>query len=283
MSLSAQHPGPLLHSGKVPPPERRRAVTETLKDYPGHFATEDAARHFLMQIILPPSGRWAFISTGKNASSSVLRFLFRAEFGTDLTASYDSALDINPAAVVHQLAEHDVFSRATLLGLSARRICEARDIARLCVVREPGARARSAFRYLCRSDAEARAWFLGDRLRMDAAGFDWRTMPGTLEGYRRFLHYIEAEIARVGAGEVNGHWRPQVDFICPEVFRPTLTGRMEALPAFFAELAARLDVAPPEVIPWENRQDATPDLAQDAEARRLVERIFARDFEVFGY
>lgn len=260
-------------------------MRRTQAAWPDRFPDTDAARRWLAQVILPPSRRWAFVSTGKNASSSTLRFLFEAEFGTRLTTRYAPERDINPSAVVHALADSEVFARALHQGLDAGEIAALPGCERICVARNPHDRLASAFAYLCRSQTEEKAWFLGPRLRLDAAGFDWETMPGTAEGFRLFLRHVRAEMERLGPMGLDAHWRPQADFIQPEVFRPTLVGRVEDLDAFFAELAARLGAPPPEAGGrWENRQRAGEDpLARDPEARRLVEEIYAADFEAFGY
>ncbi|WP_281841517.1 hypothetical protein [Sinisalibacter aestuarii] len=110
-----------------------------------------AIRSFLQLTILPPSQRWMFFSAGKAASSSTLNLLFEMEFGRPLSVHFDAPHDINPSAVVHQLANHGVFSRALKLGLGMPDLL-ALPAERLLVVRNPYARAVSAFRYLCRSD-----------------------------------------------------------------------------------------------------------------------------------
>lgn len=267
-------------------PERLAVIRRSRGEFPGHFPTDAAARFFLFHIIMPPSRRWAFMSTGKNAGTSTLRFLFRLEFGVELTVRFQSPTDINPDAVVHQLPDNAVFSRALYLGLSAKDIAEHSGIERLCIVRNPYDRAVSAFTYFCKSNELAKSWFLGDRLRINATvGFDWQTMPYTVAGFRRFLRYIELERERVGVHALDGHWRPQSAFIIPELYRPTLVGRMEDLPTFYKTVAERLRQPLPDLAGYaSNRQEAAPAaLLRDEAARRIVERVFRRDFEIFGY
>ncbi|GKY87529.1 hypothetical protein [Sinisalibacter aestuarii] len=115
-------------------------------------------------------------------------------------------------------------------------------------------------------------------------GFDWSAMPHTVEGFRRFLHFIEAEIADFGPYCLDPHWGIQARISHPTVFRPTLTGRVEAMGDFYRDLADRLDRPLPADISLENRQpDPAQNLAGDPEARALVERIYAEDFESFSY
>jgi hypothetical protein len=156
---------------------------------------------------------------------------------------------------------------------------------RICVVRDPMARAVSGFRYFCRSDALKSRWFAPDRFRINAAlGFDWARHPGTNEGFRLFLHYIAREAEQVGVDMLDGHWRPQTAFIKPGAFRPTLTGRMEDMDAFFRALSDRLGLAPDTAHPWVNRQNTAADpLMHDTHAQTLCRQIYGADYEAFGY
>lgn len=269
-------------------PERTRAVQATRRRFPQQFPKDVDAREYLRSVIVPPSQRWAYVLNGKSASSTVLRFLFRLEFGCELTASADPAFDFNSARNVHRAYDHNVFQRAIYVPLSADQLLERTGIVRIAVVRHPLARAVSGFRYLCRSNELGHASFVEDRLRINAmAGFDWDRMPGTEAGMLCFLDYIEADQARFGSWRVNHHWRLQADNLCAEVFQPNLLGKVEALDAFLEGLWERL--APPgEALPGgrlrENRQPVDDSVVLDTEAvRRRVEKIYARDFEAFGY
>ena len=265
---------------------RTAAVQVTRKAAPALFPTPDAARRFLFQIILPPSMGWSFISVGKNASSSVLSLLFRVEFGCDMNVSVTPESDINPAAAIHMLADSRVFARALHRGMSLPDLLGAKGPKeRICVVRDPMARAVSAFRYFCRSDALKSRWFAADRFRINAAlGFDWTRHPDTNEGFRLFLRYIAQEAEQLGEDMLDGHWRPQTAFIKPDAFRPTLTGRMEDMHAFFRTLSDRLGLAPDTPAPWENRQNTDDDpLLHDPLAQALCQQVYADDYEAFGY
>lgn len=270
---------------RVAPTEQQSAVDRSLTQFSEQFGIRHAASEFLSQIILGPSLSWAFISTGKNASTSTLRFLFEVEFGVPLTVRFDHLHDINPDAVVHQLAAHGVFQRALALGLDARQVQQDPYVLRACIVRHPLDRAISGFRYFCRSNELGKSWFIADRLRANAFGFDWDTMPHTARGFEMFLRYIQNEQARVGVSWLDAHWRPQADFIKPAVFEPQLIGRMEHLDDFFVELADRLNTT---VRPPAARANAQPsvtraEFASDEAVRRLVRSIYASDYEAFGY
>lgn len=285
-ALAELEGGRTLFGDPVSPEYRQKAAQRTRQAYPQHFPDRETALRYLNLIILPPSRRWAFISVGKSASSSALAFLFQAEYGTTLSVDVVPETDINPEAAIHMLSDHRVFERSQRLGLAAADLTGPDGPHhRLCVVRNPLARAVSGFHYLCKSNALKSRWFVGDRFRINAAfGFDWARHPGTVEGFRLFLRYIASEIETVGADRVDGHWRPQVDFIKPQVFRPTLVGRVEALPAFYATLREALDVSELPEQPWKNRQATASDtLSNDGEARRLCAEIYASDYETFGY
>lgn len=263
--------------------DRKQAVADSSALFPPG-TSDKVIRSYLQLIILGPARRWAFLSIGKNASSSTLRVLYEMEFGHPLTVRYASPIDINPSAVIHQLSEAGVFRRALDLAMTAQEVRDA-DLLRLMVVRDPMARAVSAYRYFCRSNAESAPWFVKDRLRVDAAvGFDWRHMPGTVEGFRRFLRYIALEVAQSGASALDPHWRPQTAFAPADVWRPDLIGRMEDLGSFYAELAQRLDRPAPGTAPRENSQPGdAEDLTRDRTARELVAAIYHADYEAFGY
>jgi Sulfotransferase family len=273
-----------LFPAEITAPPNRRILIEETRATLGQGVSFEAARGFLYLSILPPSKRWVFLSLGKNASSSTLKLLFEMEFGHKLSASFTPLADINPSAVVHKLADTGVFTRALNLGLTAQTLV-ALPAERLLVVRNPYARAVSSFRYFCKSNDLGSPWFLASRLRATAmVGFDWETMPYTVEGLRRFLAYIEAEVAAHGAPSLDSHWSIQAVSSFPGVFRPTLLGRVEALADFHKALADRLGQPLPDAVAHENRQENAPDsLIRDPDARRMIERIYAPDFEAFGY
>ena len=87
----------------APQPDRKAAAAASFTAHRKPLQSREGARRWLNRMILPPSMRWAFASIGKSASTTTLRFLFKAEYGTELSARYDSRHDINPGAVVHQL------------------------------------------------------------------------------------------------------------------------------------------------------------------------------------
>lgn len=270
----------------VLPSQQADAITASLAAFPAEFLSEEAARLFLFQIILPPSLRWAFISVGKSASTSTMHALYQAEFGHPFTAVTTPLSDINPDGSTHLLTDYRVFGRALWQGMTAQDITSSSTIReRICVVRHPLERAISGFRYICRSHEERARWFAAERFQMDAVvGFDWERHIYTSEGFERFLRFIEWQLDQFGSESVNGHWRPQLAFIKPAVFRPTLIGRMEDMAGYYTTLAERLELSQPLHPSWKNRQpDAEFDFLKTDLTLALCQKIYGADYEHFGY
>ena len=204
-----------------------------------------------------------------------------------MTTEVAPLTDINPDAAIHMLAENGVFTRALWQGLSAGELTTPNGPAeRICVVRDPFARAVSGFRYLCESHRRQSPWFARDRFRMNAVvRFDWSTEPDTARGFHKFLDYIAWQTDTEGPDAVDAHWRPQAVFVKPAVFRPTLVGRMEDMARYWQSLSERLGVAlPGDAALWRNRQPQAPDsLTEDTVARRRVRALYSGDYEAFGY
>lgn len=264
--------------------DRARAYSEAR---PGAFQSVDAALRHFRSIRVPASLAWAYKSIDKAASSSALRFLFEIEFGVPLTVSAESNTDINTDVVAHLSYGADVFR--TPLELRAGPDCLDGAL-RLATVRHPGKRAMSAFLYLCRTQDLRSTWMVHDRLRLSAlTGFDWRRHPRTLDGFLRFLDYVDAAHRAEAAGgrPVNTHWMRQRWLMRPELFRPVLIGRTEAMAPFYAEVAARLDRPLPAdwTGPHTNAQPAEPgaDFLAAPAARRRIAEVYGEDFEEFGY
>jgi hypothetical protein len=281
--MTANAPEPLF-GPPAPQAKRDRAARITSRAHPEVFPTPEAAKRFLKLIIVPPSLAWSFVSVGKSASTSTLSALFQAEFGHPLSVAFNSAVDINPDAVVHQLAEARVFARWFHLGRPVRALTGPDGpTERFCVVRDPFARAVSAFRYLCMSQRAGASWFLPMRLRLNAQyGFDWEQDMDTHRGFELFLTALLHNSK--GPEPLDPHWRPQVEVICPTVYEPTLIGRIEAYDAFLAEMSERLSVSIQH--PRHRNAQSTTAAQQQYDTpalRTLVERVYQADFEAFGY
>lgn len=268
------------------PLAHRAAQFQSLRaDHPGRFATNDAAAQFMRSIHLPASQRWAFLNNGKAGTSSARHLLFRLEFGVPMTVGWDVPADINSDAAIHHMQAAGVFRSAAALPDAIARLEGA---LRVTTVRHPESRALSAFEYLCYSNDLRHSWFAENRLRMNAmVGFDWTNHPRTADGFGRFLDYAKIMHDEVGFHAVDPHWRPQIDNIHPDIYKPDVIGRIEDMDGFFAELCARLNQPIPDAaaIPSSNRQTYRSDRAAmlTSANRKAIADLYAADFDWLGY
>ncbi len=277
-----------------PPPWQRQEsnLARARADYGDQFPTERALVEWFRFIMVPASGAWAFKPSGKTGTTTTLHALFELEFGVPLTVSHREPDGILEEHAAHRLAEARVFSHLTGVR-GARCVLKRLDATlRLTTVRHPFSRAVSGFRYLCSADAAGVSRFLRDRLRMNAVvGFDWEKHPDTVEGFLRFLDYLDHELAQQKTQPVDWHFGPQVLNVRPEIFRPHLVGKTEDLPGFFAQIAERLDRPLPEALRRPAKRNQTraanqgvaQKMAQSSAARDRVSQLFAADFDAFGY
>lgn len=267
------------------PPARRASQLEAIRArFPAQFASNEDVAVLMRSIHLPASLRWAFLNNGKAGTSSARRFLFELEFGVPLTAAWDVPQDINPDAVVHNLQGPSGLLRGAIALPDMMGAVEG--ALRLVTVRHPTARALSAFEYVCKSHDLRHSWFSQDRLRMNAlVRFDWNDDPRTAAGFEKFLDFIAIIGELAGRSAVNPHWRPQVENILPEVYRPDVVGRLEDMDAFYRMVADHLgQPLPASVMSRANRQSyrsSRDDLLTPA-ALAMIERVYAADFEWLG-
>lgn len=281
--------GAVFHSPAPPRAALRSAAEPFFETHRAAFASLPRAVQFLSYVFTPASGAWAFRPNGKTGTTSTLHFLFHLEFGQPLEAKVRSADGMNTdSAAAHRLAEARVFS---MLGARGDGRDPAEVLARalrLTTIRHPMDRAVSSFLYLCRAQDLQSTLFADDRLRMTAlTGFDWGAHGFTLTGFERFLDYVAIELPHHDARPLDSHFRPQVLNVLPEVLRPDLMGRCEDLPAFFRQIAARLDRPLPPDIDLEtprNRQDVPGrDALETPATRARVAQVYAADFDAFDY
>ncbi|WP_347311280.1 sulfotransferase family 2 domain-containing protein [Defluviimonas sp. SAOS-178_SWC] len=249
------------------------------------FSRPEQVARYLASIHLPASLTWSFLNNGKAGTSSARRFLFELEFGAPLTVHWNVRHDINPDSVVHYLqGETGVLRAAVALSTPFATLDAA---LRLTTVRHPLTRAVSAFEYLCKSNDLAHDWFAADRLRMNALlGFNWESDARSARGFSMFLDYIMWTGESLGNLAINPHWRPQIDNILPDLYRPDIVGRLEDMRAFYRATAVQLDRPLPADfdLPHSNRQEylARTDWLSP-EARRKIGKIYARDLDWLGY
>lgn len=268
--------------------EQKSLLDESYANSRKYFESRKAHNMFFNYVVTPKSGRWAFVSVGKSATSSALDLLFSLEFGCSNSVSLVDPSDLNQDPQTHRCMQNGVFR-----GLRQRNdlhsFCNYLDHAlRIATVRHPASRLWSAFRYICRSDREKHPMFIADRLKMCAiVKFDWTKHPETRDGLIRFLDYISYTQEQTNGLGINNHWRPQWMIVRPEFFRPDIVGRFEQPDIFARELITRLD-GDPNLIPMRRNQSAAADrqlpvFFRDPEIRSPLARIYEGDFEAFGY
>lgn len=253
------------------------------------FGSVAAMRGFLQLIWFPRSRAWRYQLNGKSGTSFALNLLFELEFGHPFTTRVAASETGNqhPDFALFQQAEARLLSNP-LRVKETWTAFRAFPGLTLATVRDPYARALSGFVYLCRSHAMGDRRFLSERLRLNAlAGFDWDCHPDTAEGFERFLQYLRDQATAFGAETLDPHWRPQALHIRPEITRPDLIGRTEALDVFARAVAERLDRPLPAAL-RDQRLNVTGGGARagdlyDAGRRRLVEEFYAEDFALFDY
>lgn len=267
--------------------QRKPALEALVARFPAEFKRPIDADAYLSNIRMPASLRWAYKSNDKAGSSSVKRFLFQLEFGVPLTVAITPPTDINEDAAPHHLAMASLFLSPDDVPGGIPALLDG--ALRLATVRDPATRAVSSFTYLCRSQEKSSVWFANDRLRLSAlTGFDWTRHMHTVDGFLRFIDYVEASHHHAAAGglPVNTHWLSQVCAVRPDLFRPDIVGRTENLPDFFSTVAQRLGHPPPQHddIPHTNRQpgDRADTLLTPATRSRIAQ-VYAADYQAFGY
>lgn len=253
------------------------------------FGSIAAMRSFLDLIWFPKSRAWRYQLNGKSGNSFVLELLFELEFGVPFTTWVDPAVTGNQHArfALFQVRDAGLYSNAMRENDTWQDFTSFSGLT-LATVRDPYARALSGFFYLCRSHRLGDRRFLSERLRLNVlAKFNWDIHAGTAEGFDRFLCYLRDYADTVGSEALDAHWRPQVLHIRPDILRPDLIGRTEALGDFAVQVAKRLDRPLPARLDGFER-NATDSAKQGGgfytpERRHIVKTLYAQDFEIFGY
>jgi hypothetical protein len=255
----------------------------------GQFSSASAIKQYLKLIILPPSRAWRYQLNGKTGNTFTLNLLFELDHGHSFQGH------VAPSETGNQHPHFALFAQVgTGLLDTALNRTESwqafRDFPglRLATVRNPYQRAVSGFRYLCRSHEVGDRRFLPERLRLMAlTGFDFERDHGTVQGFDRFLRYIQDFADTFGADAVDPHWRSQALHIRPDLYRPDIVGRTEEMASFAAEVARRLgrplvsDLAQLNCNP--STSGVQGDLLSSAHVRRRIEQIYADDFTLFEY
>ncbi|MFT4959089.1 MAG: hypothetical protein ACI92Z_000161 [Paracoccaceae bacterium] len=270
------------------PQPQQKLIQQFFEANKDHFSDLFQAGAFLRYLYTPNDGSWALRPNGKTGTTSTLYFLFHLMFGYPLSAQAVVDNSLNEDQAGHMLGRARVFSPLIARNDQSKPSRYLKQTLKLTTVRHPMARALSGFSYLCLSEELRHEMFFVDRVRMNAlVGFDWKSHADTADGFVRFLTYLQHEIPHNDTRPLNGHFRPQLLNILPDVLQPDLVGRCEDLPAFFTEIADRLSRPLPDGAVTAQARNVAQVTDRSAlitpEATRLVSEIFAGDFEAFGY
>lgn len=278
-------------TAKLFPPARIEApptvVSDLLKAAPSAFPDAAAAKRFVQLIYFPASRRWRYQLNGKSGNTFVLNLLFELEFGTPFTCRLTETDNQHLDFALFQQPQARLLANVLSTGEDVSAVLEFPGLS-LATVRDPFSRARSGFRYLCRSHEVGDRRFLPERLRLNGlAGFDWERDPLTTRGFGKFLGYLTMIAEAEGADALDPHWLPQHLHIRPNLYKPDLIGRTEDLAAFAAELAARLDRPLPELSGLKSNATAHAGgggaFYDDPAMAHMVRALYAEDFRLFGY
>lgn len=272
-------------------PSQPPLVENYVAAHPDVFDNPAAAARYLKLIFFPPSRRWRYQLNGKSGNTFVLNLLFEIEFGGPFTCRVDPSSSGNqhPDFALFQLADAGLLSNAFGAGDGMKDIEDFPGLS-LATVRDPWTRIVSAFLYLCRSHELGDTRFLAERIRLNAlCRFDWNADRNTAVGFRKFAEYIDLITREFGPDMLDAHWLPQARHIRPDLYRPDILGRTEALDAFADEVQDALGVTP-RIPPSRLRNNArggpridTGDFTSDPRVRAIVRRVYEEDFDRFGY
>ena len=283
--MSSQTPAKSIFWGDGLSPLKRNEQRKRIFDkHPGVFGTVEEVGAFLERVDAPASLRWALAINPKCANTSVKRFLFRLEYGCELSAAYTSPFDINSDSPAQRLSFAGVYRNLWQLE-GAEGILDG--ALRLTTSRHPVARAASMFNYLCRSNTNGHSFFVNDRLRMNAAvGFDWQGDTYTPKGFIKFLDFVALSYEETTINQIDFHWRRQVDTVRPTVFKPDIIGNVDRMDDFYIKTAERLNQEHsfPTELTTSNRSttaERIEKLLTPAALERIV-MIYRADFDWLG-
>ncbi|MBB5514294.1 hypothetical protein FHS89_000292 [Rubricella aquisinus] len=268
------------------PPHAQGAIA-LMKAMPGQMSTLAGTMRWMECTCYGPAQRWLYSHVGKTASSAMLRALFHIEFGYPLSVTARRKGDINPNVAMHALVTTGLFRAASDPRVNFAAVMEKRPIS-VVSLRHPSQRALSAFRYICRADAEGADQFLAERLRMTALhGFDWTRDPGTADGFARFLDFVGAEIAHRPNEQINPHYAPQVQTLILDKLAFDVQVRAEDMGQGVMALCDRLDLHPQPILDDLGQPNQTgaegADWLARPDIRQRLATLYATDYEVLNY
>ena len=259
---------------------RAKNLRDAVQAHPDRLHSVRHAKRVLQRITMPASGAWAYGSNPKAATTTTYNALFELTFGCRLSAALDEGVaewadqspqNLGKGQIFYQLAEFE-------------NCLEAMDKAfRFSVVRNPFERAVSSFHFICFTQEKAFRHFYADRLRMNVMGFDWDADPYTTKGFIKFLDYAEQEASmdRKEGRLADPHFRPQWMNMSLDILNPHLVFKVDELSDGLDVLAHQLGRPPLARATTTARLNAQPERPEYPGTRAQVERVFAKDYEIY--
>ncbi len=221
-------------------------------------------REIALHAIYMPKARLLYVKNPKAASTTILRFLYAAEY-----RRAHSGIDIH---------EDPALPHGEPWLLTAVGALSSRDARKFSFVRDPVARCVSGFKdfFLLQRNSESRRHLP----YITRFGF----VPGgdPLTNFDAYLDYLEAMLA-VEAWRLDGHFSRQFDNLRPDLIAYDFIGKVERTENDLDRLAAQLDLVQIET-------DAPDDAAINRTGARFtpnanqitrIRELYAIDFEAF--
>lgn len=224
--------------------------------------------------MIAPRTRVVYTPVAKAMSTSLLWFFGRAEGNPD-ARRHLSVRGVGAAQGIH---DPDVHGLRRLDGLSDReltRVLTAPDWLRLAVVRDPFDRLVSAWQFtvLLQGAASPLA-----ELHDPVVGADGSVDLGA--SFRRFVSAMDERWERV---RLNPHFRPQIEFLRPDLVRYDLVAKVEQPGLLLRALGAHSPLLDRELPRVNEGLGFTDRRWFDDDGVAVVRHRYAADFAAFGY
>lgn len=173
---------------------------------------------------------------------------------------------------VHQRRKSPLKSFADLEDVA--EFLDRPGVFKFCFVRDPYSRTLSAWRdKIARGDSRQRRDLLKQMGEDQDSG---REIP-----FEAFLEVLEGQWPK----QMNPHWRVQADQTMQGVIAYDFIGRFERFAEDFTEVLQRIggEREIETVRPHSTGSGGSLDAEMTDRARRMIQKIFERDFEMFGY
>lgn len=219
--------------------------------------------------VLTADHRLHFVRNAKAGSTSVLRMIYSYAAGEEFRGKTGTRFE------------------GIIRGFHNWRACYEALISRepviFCLVRNPYDRLMSGFRnfYVARSHS----WGWRHALQMRQLGYSPEKPPET--NLDIFLDYVELSF-EVDELHTDRHWRKQVHNVAFSDVDYDVIGRTETLVDDMKQVLERAEIADADLIELLSRRYNHTDSVREAyrpttAQRRRIERLYADDFEAFGY